>query len=741
MKQRGLSISVKITLSISLLIVCVTGVETWLSVRQIRESSEKEIRQLQTTMESNLRQSLKNYVEMAAKTIRHFYETSQDVEALKASKLEEIKPVVDAKVAEVEAWLQAHPEAEEAQRLKALKTMVKTARFGEKGGNYLFVNDLDNVCVVHAFPIEGKDFSGVQDEEGVYFVREMTELARGPGQGMVAYQWPPEKGADPELKITYVKRIPGTDWYVGAGDHVENMEQALRREAMAQVDTLSLDRQEYYFYITDLQGEMLMHPNPKLIGVNLIKKGVNFMRRMVDTAKEGGGFVKYEWPLDKPRPKLAYVIGFKPWDMMVGMAVYTDFIQNRVAERRTQAEAAVADQMQSALLIGLTFIALAVAVVLLVVRVFLHQPLGRILDFAGRVSEGDLDAKPRGRFTAEMARLKDAIAAMVDRLTEKIEEADEKSREATAKSREAEQALEETRQARREAEQAQRRGVLEAAGRIEEVVAEVEKTSKNLLERINDSENACGQQKDKTTETATAMEEMNATVLEVAKNASDAANNAESARQQAQSGEAVVSDTIEAIKQARSQVADLKDIMASLGDQAQDIGRVMNVITDIADQTNLLALNAAIEAARAGEAGRGFAVVADEVRKLAEKTMDATKEVGEAISRIQDETQRSVQATDAAVDSVSSGADMAEKSGQTLKDIVQLVDGATDQVRNIATAAEEQSAASEQINTATSDIHQIAETTADSMSASAAAVKDLDRLASSLSQIVEEMKK
>ncbi len=740
MNKRGLSISVKIIISLSILLVCVMSVETWLSVRQIRASTEKEIMQFERIMKANLREELKNYVEMAAKTIRRFYELSQDVEALKQRKLAEIKPVVDAKAAEAAAWMERHPEAAEEERLQALREMVKAARFGEQGANYLFVNDMDNICVAHPFPIEGKDFSDVADPEGVYFVREMTKAAKA-GEGMVAYQWPKTKGGEPELKITYVKRIPGADMYVGAGDHVETAGQVLRQEAMALVDNLSLDRKEYYFYITDLDGKMLMHPDSKLIGVNLIKKGVQFMQRMVDAARKGQGFVEYEWPLDAPRPKLAYVEGFEPWDMMAGMAVYTDHIQNQAAERRAEARQAVEEQIRDSVITGLVFVAVAVAVIFLVIRVFLNQPMARILEFSSRVADGELHAKPRGRFTAEMARLGDAIQTMVDRLKEKIEEADQKSSEAVDKSREAEQALAETRQARQEAEQAQRQGILQAAGRIEGVVEQVEHTSATLLGRIQESERACESQKDKTTETATAMEEMNATVLEVARNASDAATNAESAREQAQAGEAVVADTVQAIDQARRQVAELKDIMASLGGQAQDIGRVMNVITDIADQTNLLALNAAIEAARAGEAGRGFAVVADEVRKLAEKTMTATKEVGEVVSRIQDETRRSMEATDAAVDSVSHGADMAQKSGETLREIVSMVGQATDQVRNIAAAAEEQSAASEQINTATSDVHAIAQNTAESMSESAGAIHELGGLVSSLAKVVDEMKK
>jgi len=194
---------------------------------------------------------------------------------------------------------------------------------------------------------------------------------------------------------------------------------------------------------------------------------------------------------------------------------------------------------------------------------------------------------------------------------------------------------------------------------------------------------------------------------------------------------------VKGIKEAEGQALRLKTNMGVLGAQAEGIGRIMNVISDIADQTNLLALNAAIEAARAGEAGRGFAVVADEVRKLAEKTMAATKEVGDAISGIQHETRNNIENVDKAVSSIEEATDLANQSGESLAEIVKMVDTAADQVRSIAAASEQQSAASEEINRSIEEVSTISSETSQAMIQAAQAVSELAQQAVVLQGLIE----
>jgi methyl-accepting chemotaxis protein len=204
-------------------------------------------------------------------------------------------------------------------------------------------------------------------------------------------------------------------------------------------------------------------------------------------------------------------------------------------------------------------------------------------------------------------------------------------------------------------------------------------------------------------------------------------------------GADVVDQVVQSIGHVMTQAQELKTDMHALGKQAGDISQIMTVINDIADQTNLLALNAAIEAARAGEAGRGFAVVADEVRKLAEKTMSATQEVGSAIAGIQQGTKKNVDNVEKAAQLIDAATALANNSGAALQEIVNLVDLALDQVRSIATAAEEQSAASEEINRSVEDINRISADVSEAMRQSAQAVTELAEQAQVLETLIREL--
>ncbi|MBD3257323.1 HAMP domain-containing protein [candidate division GN15 bacterium] len=235
---------------------------------------------------------------------------------------------------------------------------------------------------------------------------------------------------------------------------------------------------------------------------------------------------------------------------------------------------------------------------------------------------------------------------------------------------------------------------------------------------------------------STAVEEMTATIVESSKNAGDASSAAGGASETASQGGAIVNETIQGMQRIASVVRESADSIQKLASSADQIGEIIGVIDDIADQTNLLALNAAIEAARAGEQGRGFAVVADEVRKLAERTGKATGEITDMIKGIQTETQEAVQSMETGIGEVDKGRELADNAGNSLSEIVSVSQRVMDMIQQIATAAEEQSSAAEQISKNVENVASITKETATGAEQSAAAAEELNRQAEGLKLMV-----
>jgi methyl-accepting chemotaxis protein len=239
---------------------------------------------------------------------------------------------------------------------------------------------------------------------------------------------------------------------------------------------------------------------------------------------------------------------------------------------------------------------------------------------------------------------------------------------------------------------------------------------------------------------ATAGEEMSATSGDIAQNCQRAAEGAQRASKAASDGALVVERTVAVMGQIAEKVQESAKTVESLGARSDQIGAIIGTIEDIADQTNLLALNAAIEAARAGEQGRGFAVVADEVRALAERTTRATKEIGEMIKAIQRETKGAVTAMEQGVIQVETGTVEAARSGEALRDILSQVNDVAMQVNQIATAAEEQTATTSEISNNMMQITEVVQQTSQGAHESAKAAAQLSGNAEELQRLVHQFK-
>ena len=241
-------------------------------------------------------------------------------------------------------------------------------------------------------------------------------------------------------------------------------------------------------------------------------------------------------------------------------------------------------------------------------------------------------------------------------------------------------------------------------------------------------------------EVASAVEQMTRTIFETTKNTTTAAEASKNAGRVAKDGGKVVEQTIEGMIRISEVVKKSAETVQELGKSSNEIGEIIQVIDDIADQTNLLALNAAIEAARAGEQGRGFAVVADEVRKLAERTSKATQEIADMIKHIQKDTEGAVKSMQQGTKEVENGRNLAKKAGDSLKEIIMGADSVTDIVTQVAAASEEQSRSSEQITQNIELITNVTQQSATGVRQIAHAAEELNQLTSNLQSLISAFK-
>ena len=280
------------------------------------------------------------------------------------------------------------------------------------------------------------------------------------------------------------------------------------------------------------------------------------------------------------------------------------------------------------------------------------------------------------------------------------------------------------------------RNLRETIGRVTEASAAVASASSQISSSTEEMAAGAQEQTSQATEVAGAVEEMTKTIIENSRNASNTADTAKQAKGSAEVGGKVVKETVAGMKRIAEVVRQSASTVQELGKSSDQIGEIVTVIDEIADQTNLLALNAAIEAARAGEQGRGFAVVADEVRKLAERTTKATKEIARMINKIQTETQGAVMAMVEGTKEVSNGILLADKAGDSLEEIVNVSQKVTEMVAQIASASEQQSQTSEQIARNVEGISNVTNESALGVQQIAQAADDLNRLTENLQNLV-----
>jgi methyl-accepting chemotaxis protein len=546
-------------------------------------------------------------------------------------------------------------------------------------------------------------------------------------------------------------------------------------KAIEQINMLRYgkDNKDYYF-MYDFEGvTMALGSAPEKRGENrsgiVDKLGNYFVKDMIEISKSAGeGYVTYYYPKlgsDIPLPKLSYVKAFRPWNCFLGTGLYIDDVEEQISELKFNILEVIFIGLLIAFIIGFLF------------SKKITVPIKNLHDAAIKISTGNTNITVQKSTDDEVGELTDSFNKMVKDINNALEEVKRKGEAAEYAAKEAEEAklvaLEQQKYLADSVDKLLRKmdafsdgdltvqlevtkddeigklfsGFNKAVNNIgtmliqvNEAVSATASASAEISSSTEEMAAGAQEQSAQTGEVASAVEEMTRTILETTKNTSVAAEAAKAAGDNAIEGGKAVSETIDGMNRISQVVQKSADTILALGQNSDKIGEIVQVINDIADQTNLLALNAAIEAARAGEQGRGFAVVADEVRKLAERTTNATKEIASMIKAIQQDTSDAVSSIKEGTFEVEKGKEKAYKAGDVLKKIVEGAKKVSDIVIQVAAASDEQASAAEEIGKNIESINNVTNESATGIQQIARAAEDLNRLTNDLQNLVSQFK-
>ena len=467
-----------------------------------------------------------------------------------------------------------------------------------------------------------------------------------------------------------------------------------QQQALALLATLRYAEGEYFF-VTTLDSLMLMHLDPKLVGQNLSQlkdsTGVAFVAEMTRTAREqGSGTVPYLWPKRPGTPpveKATYVTQFEPWGWMLATGVYIDDVKAQFRQELIQAS-----------LLGLFMAGLLAGIIALIAR-SIARPLGDTVRAMADIAtgEGDLTRQLQTDGRDELAQLAGHFNTFTGNLRQVIGE------------------------------------TLESA-RI------LSQTAQGLGDQARLFSEQSGGQSRQVEQVATAIHEVAYSVQDVAKNAEQTAVDVRSAEERAGLGLQGIDNALGQIAQLSNSIDQAVDVIRALADESTRIGGVLEVIRAVAEQTNLLALNAAIEAARAGEQGRGFAVVADEVRLLAQRTQQSTAEIQTMIEQLQTHSSAAVKVIQDSSRLSEQTVDQASQAGASLRQIVDSLRSISGLAASIASATLQQSHVVDEINGNVTQTASLAQDNADEAEKAAATSQALNQLAERLDGLLRRFR-
>ena len=483
--------------------------------------------------------------------------------------------------------------------------------------------------------------------------------------------------------------------YYGLNQNGELSENEAKNRALRAISNLRY-QDENYFWINDITPKMIMHPfKPQLNGQDIsnIKdpNGVRLFVEMVEVVKRSGeGFVPYMWPKpgkDKPAAKISYVKSFKPWGWILGSGIYVDDV-----EETAQQVMLLPVLISFAILGGCFLVGFMIATSIL-------RPLDKTVRALDDISKGNGDLTQRLEEDGkdEITQLSMCFNLFVEKLERSI-------------------------------------------SNLRESCSSLNSSATTFSDVIVKTKTTSDKQESETQAMASAVTEMSTTVSEVAKKAELTAGKTDFVNNQVVHSKKNIDKTSDYVKNVAEQGEKTAQVIDELNDSTQKISTVLDVIRGIAEQTNLLALNAAIEAARAGEQGRGFAVVADEVRTLAAKTQSSTEEIRGMIEDLQKNSESAVFAINENQEKIQMAVEQAELGAKSLAEATEGIDSISEMNIQIASATEEQSYVGIEIDKGINKIAELASVTNEEINRTATESKNLYSISDQISGIVKQFK-